>query len=94
MVVTVGDRWLAMVSGVGGIWLVKVRGMSHYFFFVFSLLCCNYFQNILSTFFFFFLDENMIIIMTLLGKYSEKGNKNDISFETFRERCHVYIPHL
>ena len=67
--VGIGDGWLVMVGGVGGVCLVEVTGMSHYFFFLIIIsFMLNYFQNILSTFFFIFLDEDMIIIMTLLGK--------------------------
>ena len=64
------DEWLVMVGGVGGVWLVEVSGMSHYF----CLRIFSFMLQLLSKhsqhffFLFFFLDENMIIIMTLLGK--------------------------
>ena len=37
--VGVGEEWLVMVGGVGGVWLVEVTGcQATFFFFTFSLM--------------------------------------------------------
>ena len=66
--VDVGDGWLVIVGGFGGVWLVEVAGCRTTFFSSYFLSYAATTFKTFSALFIIFLDENMIIIMTLLGK--------------------------